>query len=86
MDLRVWFYFTVVNGTFTGSSTDRGKVESNACLRKALLSNQLTTLITGLIQARDLKVFLKNNYLSLTCLLFLRILNKPKENAKAENK
>ena len=86
MDLRVWFYFTALNGFFTGSNTARGKVESNTCFRKALLGYQLLTLITGLIQSRDPRVLLKNNYLSLTCLLFLRVLNKPKENAKAENK
>ena len=86
MDLRVWFYFTAVNGIFTGSNTARGKVESNTCFRKALLGYQLLTLITGLIQSRDPRVLLKNNYLSLTRLLFLRVLNKPKENAKAENK
>ena len=86
MDLRVWFYFTAVNGIFTGSNTARGKVESNTCFRKALLGYQLLTLITGLIQSRDPRVLLKNNYLSLTRLLCLRVLNKPKENAKAENK
>ena len=47
------------------------------------LGFQLLTLATGLFQASDPDLLPKNNFFNLTCMLFLRVLNKTKQSLKA---